>query len=69
MKMKKVSQKDRSRTLKVGVRESTAELLDQYKDYYKTVHGEEISQARLVDEMLLQFMQDDKAFIKAAAAK
>lgn len=69
IKLKKISQKDRSRALKLGIRESTAEMLDQYKAHYKSVHGEEISQARLVDEILLAFMQDDKQFQKAIASK
>jgi len=69
MKLKKISQKDRVRPLKLGIRESTAELLDQYRAHYKQVHGEEISLARLVDEILLQFMQEDKPFMKAVAEK
>ena len=69
MKLKKVTQNDPVERLAVSVKNSTMQMLDAYRAHYQATYGEEIEKSHLVEEMLREFMQTDKDFIKVASAK
>jgi hypothetical protein len=64
MKLAKVTSNDPVQRLAVSVRKSTNEQIDAYRDYYKSVYGDEIERSHLVEEMLRGFMSTDKEFVK-----
>jgi hypothetical protein len=50
-------------------RQSTASLLQQYQEMYKEVTGADVPLKDVVEQMLLDFMTDDKAFQKRLRQK
>jgi hypothetical protein len=50
-------------------RQSTASQLQQYQEMYKEVTGAEVPLKDVVEQMLLDFMTDDKAFQKRLRQK
>lgn len=50
-------------------KQSTAALLLQYQEMYATHTGIDVSLKDVVEQMLLDFMSDDKAFQKELARK
>jgi len=69
MKLKKVTSNDPTVRLSVSIRQSTQDLLDQYRAHYKATYGEEIKESQLVEEILREFIAGDKAFLKAQQKK
>lgn len=64
MKLGKVTTNDPIQRLAVSVRKSTNAQIDQYREYYKTVYGDDIERSHLVEEILRNFMNTDKEFAK-----
>lgn len=50
-------------------KQSTMTLLQQYQEMYMAVTGAEVYMKDMVEQMLLDFMTDDKAFQKALRQK
>lgn len=50
-------------------KQSTTSLLQQYQEMYSNLTGAEVSLKDVVEQMLLDFMADDKAFQKAIRQK
>lgn len=50
-------------------KQSTTALLQQYQELYSSLTGAEVSLKDVVEQMLLDFMADDKAFQKAIRQK
>jgi hypothetical protein len=67
MKLKKVTKNDPLGRLAVSVRSTTLAMLETYRAHYRATYGEEIERSQLVDEILRDYMQSDKAFLKARA--
>lgn len=68
MKLKKVTNFDPVERLAVSVRQSTLQALAAYQEHYKNTYGEGIERSQLVEEILRDYMETDKAFQKAMAS-
>lgn len=64
MKLKKVTKNEPLVRLAVSVRASTLHMLEAYRAHYRVAYGEEIERSQLVDEILRDYMQSDKDFMK-----
>jgi hypothetical protein len=64
MKLKKVTKNDPIERLAVSVHQSALDLLARYQAHYKATYGEEIERSHLVEEMLRDYMESDKDFMK-----
>jgi hypothetical protein len=69
MKLKKVTKNDPIERLAVSVHQSVLDLLERYRSHYKATYGEEIERSHLVEEMLRDYMESDKDFMKWYAAQ
>lgn len=69
MKLKKLNKNDPAERLVVSVRRSTYKLLEAYKAKYEKVYGEELEKSHLVEEIILNFIQSDKEFMKEMTPK
>lgn len=69
MKLKKVTKNDPVERLAVSIHKSTMDQLNRYQAHYKATYGEDIERSHLVEEMLRDYMETDKAFAKAQAGK
>jgi len=69
MKLKKVTKNDPIERLAVSVHQSALDLLARYQAHYKATYGEEIERSHLVEEMLRDYMESDKDFMKWHAAQ
>ena len=69
MKLQKLLKADPVERLSLSIHLSTLNQLTAYKEYYEATYGEQIPQARLVEEMLKAFMAQDKEFLKRLADK
>lgn len=69
MKLKKVTKNDPIERLAVSVHQSTLDLLARYQAHYKATYGEEIERSHLVEELLRDYMETDKDFMKWHAAQ
>jgi hypothetical protein len=67
MRLKKVTSNDPIERLAVSVKRSTQQMVETYRDYYRTTYGEEIERSHLVEEILRDFMLQDKGFQKFSA--
>jgi hypothetical protein len=67
MRLKKVTSNDPIERLAVSVKRSTQLMVETYRDYYRTTYGEEIERSHLVEEILRDFMLQDKGFQKFSA--
>lgn len=65
MRLRKVTHNDPAERLAVSVRQSTMQMLDEYQAHYARVYGETIERSQLVEEVLRDYMTNDKAFMKA----
>jgi hypothetical protein len=52
-----------------ALKQSTTTLLQQYQEMYLAATGSEVTMKDMVEQMLLDFMGDDKAFQKALRQK
>jgi hypothetical protein len=52
-----------------ALKQSTTTMLQQYQDMYLAATGSEVTMKDMVEQMLLDFMADDKAFQKALRQK
>lgn len=68
MKLRKVTNFDPVERLAVSVRQSTLAALAAYQEHYKKTYGEEIERSQLVEEILRDYMETDKAFQKALSS-
>jgi hypothetical protein len=64
MKLKKVTKNDPIERLAVSIHQSTMDMLARYQAHYKATYGEEIERSHLVEEMLRDYMESDKDFVK-----
>lgn len=69
MKLPKVTSSDPMKREALSLHQSTVDQLQAYRQYYKSIHGDEISMSQLVEEMVKRFMRDDRDFQKVLAAK
>jgi len=69
MKLKKVTKNDPKERLAVTVHRSTQQKLERYRQYYADTYGDEIELSHLVEEILRDFMEADKDFVKALTTK
>lgn len=65
MKLKKVTKHDPIARLAVSIHQSTMDLLSAYQAHYKATYGEDIERSHLVEEVLRDYMEADKNFVKA----
>jgi hypothetical protein len=66
MKLHRIEKADPVQRITVSVRGSTLDLLDKYRLFYKQIYGDEIERSQMVNDILKEFMNEDKAFLKAA---
>lgn len=64
MKLGKVTKNDPMERVPLSMHSSVVKQLQDYRQFYKAVTGEEISMSLLVEEMTKKFMLEDKAFQK-----
>ena len=64
MKLGKVTSNDPYIRTTIKLRQSTANQLELYQDYYKKVYGDEITLNTLLEEVARAFLRDDKGFQK-----
>lgn len=64
MKLKKLNTGDTMASVQLRVRNSTSEMLEAYRAHYVATYKEEIKTSPLVDNMLREFMESDKDFMK-----
>jgi hypothetical protein len=69
MKLTRLPAHEKSVKHSFAFRQSTTSLLQQYQDMYKEVTGAEVPLKDVVEQMLLDFMTDDKAFQKRLRQK
>lgn len=69
MKLGKVTHNDPMKRLSIGMHSSTVNLLEQYRAFYKSSTGDEISQAQLLEEMAKKFMASDVDFKRFCTGK
>jgi hypothetical protein len=69
MKLKKLNTADSLETLQPRVRKSTLDMLEKYREHYRATYGEEIKQSPLIDNMLRDYMESDRDFMKALASQ
>jgi hypothetical protein len=69
MKLGKVTHNDPMKRLSIGVHSSTVDLLEQYRSFYKTATGDDISLAQLIEEMTKKFMAADADFKRFRTGK
>jgi hypothetical protein len=67
MKLAKVTSNEPSERIAIGMKQSAVSTLKAYQEFYKTSYGEEIALNQLVENMLVEFMKDDKEFQKVIA--
>lgn len=67
MKLAKVTSNEPTERIAIGMKQSAVLTLKSYQEFYKTSYGEEIALNQLVENMLLEFMKDDKEFQKVVA--
>jgi hypothetical protein len=65
MRLRKVTSIDPIARFSVSLKQSTAKLLEEYQAAYKKTYGEDIERSHLIEEILREYMQADKAFIKS----
>jgi hypothetical protein len=65
MKLAKVSANEPSERFAVSMKVSAHNSLKAYQEFYKATYGEEISLNQLIENMLVDYMKDDKDFQKA----
>lgn len=69
MKLKKVTKNDPIERLAVSVHQSVLDLLERYRSHYKATYSEEIERSHLVEELLRDYMETDKDFMKWLASQ
>lgn len=69
MRLKKLPPKEPIIRVTLGLRASTSEQLDAYQANYLAVYGEPIDRSNLTEQMLLDYMANDREFQKTLAAK
>jgi hypothetical protein len=69
MKLRKVTQNDPITRLAVSIRSTTERRLEAYRAHYEATYGEPIEKSNLVENILLDYMRDDKDFAKALATQ
>lgn len=69
MRLKKLDTGDGMTSLQLRVRQSTANMLEAYRQHYTATYQEDIKVSQLSDTMLRDFMESDKDFMKAYKQK
>jgi len=69
MRLKKVTQIDPIARLAISARQSTLSRLEAYQAHYEKTYGEPIERSHLVEQVLLDYMNGDKAFVKGQGDK
>ena len=64
MKIKKISKKDPTVRETFTLKQSTVNMLQEYKAFYEETYKEPIEYKALVEEILLTFAAMDKDFVK-----
>lgn len=62
MKLSRIPGSEATLKQTFALRASTLARLQQYQSCYKAEHGTEVSMKDMVEQMLMTFMQEDKAF-------
>ncbi|MDO9176954.1 MAG: DUF2274 domain-containing protein [Agitococcus sp.] len=65
MKLKRIEKADPVQRITTSIRGSTLDMLSKYQMYYKKTYGEDIDRSQLTNDILKEYMNEDKAFLKA----
>lgn len=65
MKLSKIAPKEPTVRMPVTVKKSTVEMVEAYRTFYAAHYSSEIEASRLIEEILLTFIKEDKAFQKS----
>lgn len=64
MKLSAVPKNDPIERISIGMHASVISRITAYQAYYEEVYKDQLSQGRLIEEMLKTFMEGDKDFQK-----
>lgn len=68
MKLTKIQGHESTKKVQYSWKATTTDMLDQYAAFYKAQTGIEVPLKDITEQMVLDFMREDKAFQKFAAA-
>lgn len=68
MKLSRIAGQESGVKVSYTFKQSTTELLERYRKEFSTVTKTDVKMKDLVEQMLLDFMQDDKEFQKRLRA-
>ena len=69
MKLAKAVSNEPSERFAISMKASAHASLKSYQDFYRQTYGEDITMNQLVENMLVEFMKDDKDFQKVVGLK
>lgn len=67
MKLAKVTSNEPTERIAISMKVSAVTSLKAYQEFYKATYGEDIALNQLVENMLVDYMKDDKDFQKTVA--
>lgn len=68
MKLTKIQGHESTKKVQYSWKATTTDMLDQYAAFYKAQTGIEVPLKDITEQMILDFMREDKAFQKFATA-
>ena len=69
MKLPKITNNDPLVARRIPLHQSIVDLCDAYREEYEKNHGEELSVTELMEYVLKQYIESDKAFMRSQKEK